>query len=328
MPSAPEQSGANHPAQQWGERWALQWRDLSTRSADWDDACRLGGNPFHCRAYLTAHCGRGERPVGIVESDSGHPIIGGVLSRNPDAFRSYSFTAPHGATGSGLMVAEWLRREDCPRFRLGSFMQGLEGQEVPPGVATEQRVEFEHDLGRPEEQWWADLHSQHRRKLRRSAKQGFILKKIPDSHASVMARLALSWSRRRGLNRSWIDLLRAWRANRKLLLPLSREGLGVLYGLYRRDGALLSAAYMLETHATAFYMLGASTETGYRAGASFELFWQLGRHYREGGLARLNLGGVPKAAEHKSHPEHGVYRFKRGFGIEPCPRMTWIADGG
>jgi hypothetical protein len=325
MHSALESSAAL-ATEEGGGDLAPQWQELAAAAATdkWDDDCRLSGNPFHCAGYLVAHCRRGERPVGILDRRSGRPLIGGIVTGD-GSFRSYSFM-PQPATGEfGRKIVEWFRAEGCRRFRLGSFFRGLEGQRIPEGVAAVERIEFVHDLGQTQEQWWSELHSQTRRKLRRAEKQGFSLRKIDDNQAAVLARLSLSWSRRRGVSRTWVDLISSWWRYRALLGPMSRGGIGALYGLYEKDGALLSAAYMLETRTSAFYMIGASSEAGYRAGASFDLFWKLGRRYREGGLSMLNFGGVPIEATQSTHPENGVYRFKSGFGSECKRRVTWIS---
>lgn len=308
-----------------GGDWSPQWRELMGARESWEDDCRTIGNPFHCGAYLTAHCGRGERPVGVLDGRSGRPLAGGIIAGDGASFRTYSFIPHPGIPDAGRIMARWLRNQGCTRFRLGSFFRGLEGQEVPEGVAAVERLEFVHDLGRSEQEWWSELHSQHRRKLRRAGKEGFVLQKVPEGHASVLARLSRSWSRRRGINRSWVDLVGSWWRYKKLLGPLSRGGIGALYGLYRQDGELLSAAYMLESRTSAFYMIGASSEAGYRAGASFDLFWQLGRFYRNGGLATLNFGGVPMGAADERHAENGVYRFKSGFVSEPAKRVSWVS---
>lgn len=304
---------------------APRWREIDDQ---WDEACLRAGNPFLCGAYLSAHCGRDERPVGMVDALSGLPLAGGILAHDATAFRTYSFMPPAETAAAGMQVADWLRKQGCSRFRLGSFQRGLEDQTPAEDVRIIQRLEFIHELERPEQHWWSALHSQHRRKLRRAAREDFRLAPIPDRQAAVLARLSLSWSRRRRLSRNWGDLIRAWWRYRALLGPLSRGGLGKLYGLYRRDGELLSAAYMLETPSSAYYMIGASSQAGYGAGASFDLFWQLGRRYRDEGIAHLNFGGVPKAATDKGHAENGVYRFKSGFVSEPAVRTTWESKEG
>lgn len=302
-----------------------QWRQLDD---EWDEACRLAGNPFPLRVYLAAHCGRGERPIGVSDGQSGRPLAGGILSADGADFRTYSFMPPEGTELAGGRLVEWLRTQGCSRLRLGSFYRGFEGQTLAQGIRAVQRLEFVHDLNLAPEQWWSALHSQHRRKLRRASKEGFRLSEIPGRQAAVLAGLSMSWSRRRGLRRNWTDLIRSWWRYRAMVGPLSRRGAGILYGLFRGDGELLSAAYMLETGSSAFYMIGASNEAGYRAGASFDLFWQLGRFYQERGLRWLNLGGVPGAARSDTHAEHGVYRFKSGFVREPAARVSWESTEG
>jgi lipid II:glycine glycyltransferase (peptidoglycan interpeptide bridge formation enzyme) len=105
---------------------------------------------------------------------------------------------------------------------------------------------------------------------------------------------------------------------------LGKNDIGRLYGLYLQDGTILSIAYMLEHEQRSFYMLGASSALGYQTAASVRLFWELAQRYAEASIEWLNLGGVPRSAASESHEEHGVYRFKSAYGIEPVVRQTLI----
>jgi hypothetical protein len=60
----------------------------------------------------------------------------------------------------------------------------------------------------------------------------------------------------------------------------------------------------------AYYHLGAYSDTGYKLHASYALFWYAIRHFREAGLAWLNLGGGAGL-----HPDgrDGLSQFKRGW---------------
>jgi len=302
----------------------LAWAELYGRAQWWDEKVRVFGNPFHRSAYLRAHRLKGERLVGVVDGASGKPVVSGLIAPRRASFRAFSLLQ-EGAVPAARLV-RWLHGDGCRRVELGSFLVGAEGHDKPPGVAQKDRVEFEHDLRLTDQEWWSRLHTNHRRKLRKAEKQGLVLRRISDQPAYALAVLSRDWAKRRGRAYGWRELIRSWWQYRKLLEPLSTDRLGNLYVLSDGEGTLLSGAFMLETDRGAFYMLGASTAAGYRTGASVALFWKLGQQYRETGLSWLNLGGVPKAADAKSHPEHGVYRFKQGFGIAPSLRVSWISE--
>jgi lipid II:glycine glycyltransferase (peptidoglycan interpeptide bridge formation enzyme) len=85
---------------------------------------------------------------------------------------------------------------------------------------------------------------------------------------------------------------------------------------------VLSAALIGWAGARAFYVTGGSTPAGYESAAAFWMHWSIMLRLREAGLQVYNLGGVPADAAEEGHVQHGLFRFKRGFGGSP------VACGG
>ena len=140
----------------------------------------------------------------------------------------------------------------------------------------------------------------------------------------MLTKLRQEWRSRKGWERSWLGVAKSYLYHDYLLRTLQRGECGKLYGLQDGNGVLLTVALMLEDAREAFYMIGANSAEGDKAGASFRTFWELCRVYQDRGLERLNFGGVPLEAEHDGHEEHGVFRFKKGFGIEPTRRISLV----
>jgi lipid II:glycine glycyltransferase (peptidoglycan interpeptide bridge formation enzyme) len=88
-----------------------------------------------------------------------------------------------------------------------------------------------------------------------------------------------------------------------------------------RDGVTQSALGILLFGARAYYLVGGTSAEGYRSRAAFAAFGHVIEQLCRAGITELHLGGVPPEAEREDHADHGLYRFKRGFGAEPL--MCW-----
>lgn len=75
------------------------------------------------------------------------------------------------------------------------------------------------------------------------------------------------------------------------------------------DGEAVAMSLWLCDGDTAYSHLAASSPEGYRIAASYALYDEALRRFA--GCRAINLGGVPGA---RDDPEHGLARFKAGFG--------------
>jgi lipid II:glycine glycyltransferase (peptidoglycan interpeptide bridge formation enzyme) len=87
-----------------------------------------------------------------------------------------------------------------------------------------------------------------------------------------------------------------------------------------RDGDKLLAAVLVGWAAgRAYYIAGGSTTEGYRRSASVWLQWRVMAECAGRGRLTYNLGGVPAGAAESGHAQHGLHRFKAGFGAAVTP---------
>lgn len=312
-----------------GDRLSFQWYDIERDPQGWDDRVAvMGESLFHRNAMLEAHqTGKAFRR-GVLMRRGQHAVglIGGLLLPGMGAasFQSLSFSRPRQELGRELPseLGEWLLRQGVTRIDLGSYDGGVEGYgEGRVGMVTE-RFEFVYDLKRSEEERLRVANSNHRRKLKKSEREPMHLRRIELGPAMLMTRLNRSWARRKGERYGFSRVMHTYLFYRRLTGRLGRDGSANLYGLYDMRGTILSMAYMLERGGSSFYMIGASSNEGYERGAAVRLFWELARHYPQVGVHSMNFGGVPIGAREESHQEHGVYRFKQGFGVEPVVRKS------
>lgn len=308
----------------------FRWFDIDAEPAAWDDKVRKSGQSlFHLSALLTAHASGNARKRGILVFEDGRQIalVGGLLRHKAgrQSFRSLSFPSAT-ATGRPTLVRElmdWLLTQGVANVSFGSYDGGVEKYELPEtSCGLRERLEFLWVLNEAAEKRLRSLRSNHKRKLQKLLKEGLELREVGRWQPELLTWMRVQWARRRGHTWGLLDIIRMYRYHRYIYKSLSVPGVARLYGLYSKQGVLLSLAYMLETDGMAFYMIGASSPAGYQINASVKLFWDLAERYTAQGYRWLHLGGVPRAATDQSHDEHGTFRFKAGFGIQPLGRTS------
>ncbi len=83
--------------------------------------------------------------------------------------------------------------------------------------------------------------------------------------------------------------------------------------LAEHDGDLPAGTIVAEFSDQATYLYGASSNNKRSLMPNYALQWTAILHAREAGLATYDFFGVPPADD-PTHPMHGLYRFKTGFG--------------
>ena len=300
----------------------VRWFDIEKDPAGWDSLVdEQGLSLFHLSPVLEAHrYGKSVRR-GVVVERAGRVVaaIGGNLAEGR-RFTTLGFprAGPEAPQDLPGRLSAWLCDQGVSELDVGSFDGGVEAYDAVAAGTPRDRLEFPWVLPPDASAVRAVLRTNHRRKLKKLDEIAATVRVIRSGQAWVLSRIRAHWEQRKGGRvRAWITLLNNHRFHTRVDRHMGRAGLATLYGMY--DGeALLSIAYMLEFKARAFYMLGASSPLGYKVGASIGMFCQLAALYRARGVTVLNLGGVPKEAEQPDHEEHGVYRFKTGFGITPA----------
>lgn len=308
----------------------FRWFETRRNPAAWNQLLAYGPQRlFNLSEMLAAHAQGGSYSRGIIfQQPDGRRIAMGALLNERQSRPSLEMLAFPALATTGdpdllIALSAWLSMQQITDIQIGSFTGGVEGYRLPEqGLTSRNRLEFEWNLRDAPEQRFRSLRSNHKRKLRRLLKEELELRKVERYQAEQLTRLRLEWGRRRSMPTGFRHTVGMYLYYRFLHRNLTQTGIANLYGLYNRSGKLLSLAYMLESDDVAFYMIGASSEEGYRLNASLRLFWDLSKYYSDRGYQFLNLGGVPADAAIEGHAEHGVFRFKTGFGCEPITRTS------
>lgn len=312
------------------ESVGFEWFEIADDPSGWDRLFeQRPQGMFNLSSVLDAHARGGSARKGIVfRGSDGRSIPMGALvggRQRQRSLRMLTFPSLESTESPELLVSlsDWLLAQGIDDIQLWSFTGGVEGYRMPANcVSSQDRLEFEWDLQGSHEQRYRALRNSHKRKLKRLLNEPLELRRIGRYRAEKMTRLRLQWHRRRTVPASFLHIIRLYWYYRFLHRKLTQAGVANLYGLYGKHGELLSLAYMLEVDDVAFYMIGASSADGYGLNSSLRLFWDLAAFYSERKYRLLNLGGVPAAAMADSHEEHGVFRFKAGFGIESTIRTS------
>ncbi len=297
----------------------------------WD--CRVadsGGNIFHSSAYghVIAGEGRepwflelfaGDRPVGFAVargSRSRLPVFG--TWRSEFALNTTPLLQNDVDLREAMYAAMALaRRERFGRLRCSAFASPQPEATHTLGdleFSLHPRLEFRVPLLGSLERTMRDMSSQHRRNLRRAMSQGFTLREDSTLRGALLLRRLQdgTYGRRWKLGHTHAHPIPRG-AYRQLMQSWLEAG-AIRFWFVEKDGEPLSALGILTFGERAYYLVGGTRTEGYRVNAPFAAFGHVIGALCDGGVTELHLGGVPTDAERPESPDHGLYRFKRGFG--------------
>jgi lipid II:glycine glycyltransferase (peptidoglycan interpeptide bridge formation enzyme) len=170
------------------------------------------------------------------------------------------------------------------------------------------------DLTRPQDALLRNMKPKTRYNVRLSERKGVrveqpgeagLERELADWH-----RLMLETSRRHGIvsreYRYFHDLLRTGRG-------FGPRSPGLLLLLARKGGELAAGAIVAIYQGRAIYLYGASSYRLRHCMPAYALQWSIMQLARSEGCTTYDLFGIPPTAD-RSHPMHGLYRFKNGFG--------------
>jgi len=308
-----------------------EWSIATGQPADWHDITRdLGAGFFHDRNALTLGAPAGE-PIIAIQATGEHVVGAAVGVR----FHCRLSPRRRHAFFPSLPV---LHNGADPAAALGSLCRSLntlgvsdvvfDSFDAPSGTreAVTSLADFPDRIpGHDRHEYRVHLHRDHGdiaraftphhiRHVRRGERDGWRLELGTDAAAERdLAQVASSASARATARGSGFTAS-PWHV--AAAAPLSTDEWGIIVGRAYDGPGLLAAALVGWGDQRAFYLGGGSTETGYAAGAAAWLHWRMMKLMRERGVSTYNLGGAPADAIDKSHPAHGLHRFKESFGAE------------
>ena len=201
------------------------------------------------------------------------------------------------------------------------FGTGDEGPEVDLYGLVEAPVDVQPpstvlvELSHSEDDILAAMKSKTRYNVRLAAKRGVTVRRAENTQLDLWYKLYRETAER---DRIAIHSLEYYRALFEVAAADEHADLSLLFA--EHEGDLLGGIIVLRYGETATYLYGASSNAKRNLMAPYALQWEAMRGAKAGGALRYDLFGVPPADD-PSHPMHGLYRFKTGFGGEVVHRL-------
>lgn len=308
----------------------MHWKVTESRPGNWTEAVRTCcGSYFHTPAVVNAEHRPSEVLFASLERNgkiSGLSVV--LLNRCRLSLRnrhasipSLPALRPSLKDDYGRLVADLgdrLAEEGLTDIRMSSYGAPAEAT-LPDGwTGGSERLEYRVPLDENGDALLDRFSSHHERYVRQGENAGFDLRILEGETALSALRKVLSVASQRsqedGEGFSVPSL-----PSEQVLRSRSSEGWGgTVYAAYD-DDRLLSAAYVGWGGARGFYVSGGSTQAGYDAKAAFWMHPAIMADLATRGFEEYNLGGTPAGARENGHPQHGLFRFKSGFGPERIP---------
>jgi hypothetical protein len=186
---------------------------------------------------------------------------------------------------------------------------------------TDTIVEFVLDLRPDLDALLAGMHKVHRKNIRRAQRQGLTLRAESTLSALLHLRRLQLISAERAAARGQGFAVQDVEYFRRVHDRVYSKGVGEVLLAFMGEECVGALAY-LSSGTKGITVRSGCTSKGYSAYAMYLLQFALLERAKEKGLLEINLGGVPAEAEDKSHSQHGLYEFKKGFGGPPFLRTA------
>jgi hypothetical protein len=230
-------------------------------------------------------------------------------------------------TALARAIVELAKTSNWASVELDSY----DGPSPPPDLAAlsfsvRERYEFLLDTSGPTETRFAALKSSHRRKVRDAEKSGVVVAdETGATPLPLLRELQGHTQERREKRGEEMDLPDPESYARLEKSFVAGGGARLFVG--RKEGTPLSAV-LCGAHGTrAYYFMGGTSPEGFECNAATLVLWRASDLLAQRGVASFNLGGVPRSAELAGDAQHGLFRFKEGFGATriECRSGTWTA---
>ena len=304
----------------------------STAPRDWDSLIsRAGGSVFHSTSwarFAQASYANLTPEFLIGDADGASPTYALVFHQRSrrrvlrgltghtwlDAYPIAPAYDPAAVATALTLIADHARARGDVEVDLGSFGGGdIRDVLTPLAFTLAQRLEFQLDLTRPEQELWDAMATSRRQKIKKGQKHNVVVEEMtPDKGLPVLRALqdqsAIRIASRGGQMSAYTGPSETDPAR-----TLIDCGVARLWGA-RVGEVWVSAALLTCFNAQVYYMLSGHSARGLEVQSSSILLWDAIRSYRANGATRFNLGGCSLDAVDERSAEHGVYMYKKGFG--------------
>ncbi len=316
---------------------------LPTRDARFD-AARLRvaePAPHFSSGWIAYREAQGYRPAWLLlSSRAGTPVACGVAWVKRPRWRPW--VRPHalldrlpwplvGSDAASAATHQSIAHALVDHFEQAGFaraeIESFDGPWPAPdlaalGCTSRERLEFLLDLRAKTEERFAAIKSSHRRKVRDAEKaEVTVADETGTTSLALLHELQGHTQERREGRGETMSLPEAQQYER-LGRCFVGGGSGRLF-VGRKDGAAVSAILCGVEGSRAYYLMGGTSPAGFACNAATMVLWRASVLLAERGVVEMNLGGVPREAEQEGHAEHGLWRFKEGFG----PRRVECRSG-
>ncbi len=223
-------------------------------------------------------------------------LSGEAQSRKAEVYRELAVFAKR--SGFGRLVIQRAWGED------------FSAEEALSPYIVGRGIDFTIDLTATVEDLQAAMHKYHRKNVRRAVRKGITLVKGTGEDALLRLReLQLASAGRKGGQFGVGDAA----FFRRLYESIYKPGTGGVLFATMDEQYVAGLAY-LSSEKKAQTVRSGSTDAGNKYFAMYLLQFELITRLKEAGVELLNIGGVPAEAVDADHPQHGLYKFKQGFG--------------
>lgn len=177
-------------------------------------------------------------------------------------------------------------------------------------------IEFTIDLKKDMDTLYKEMHKKHRKNIRKASGDNLIIEHENSLEGFLMLRKMQEASSERASERGNYYNIQEEKFYRESYEKIYRNGLGNII-FAKKDGECIAGLAYLAFGRKAITVRSGATEQGYETSAMYLLQYELIRYLKEREFSELNIGGVPHDAINPSHPQHGLYNFKKEFGGTP-----------
>jgi lipid II:glycine glycyltransferase (peptidoglycan interpeptide bridge formation enzyme) len=169
------------------------------------------------------------------------------------------------------------------------------------------------DIGGNEEEILARMHKKTRYNIRLALRKGVTVRQGTAADLPIFYALYRETCRRNGVNLHDISYFSTFFG------PEDKHA-GFSLFFTELDGVPLSAMFLTKSANRATYLYGASSSTMRNSMSTYALQWNAILQARRWGCTQYDLFGIAPSDD-RSHPMHGLNKFKRGFGGTEIHRM-------
>lgn len=212
-------------------------------------------------------------------------------------------------------IERYARRSGDVRISFGSFGgPGIGSGLSDLGYALRPRYEFELDLSKAEEALWRGMEHKRRKNVQKARRAGVVVEPMPpDAGKTELFRLHRLTKER--LASKGVDAQAGSDDEVARERSLIADGTGQVVGA-RLGSEWIAASLFTVFNGQVYHVLSGHSDRALDVQAPTCLLWETILRTRAEGATRFNLGGVSADAVEPSAAEHGVMRYKDGFGGE------------